>query len=841
VSAIPSRFPLIQALVLGPFRESPGRALLGTVAIALGVALGVAVHLINSSALSEFANAAQRLAGEADLIVRGPRSGFDEGLYITVARLPQVEAVNPALEIDVPLAGRRETLKILAFDPLRAAQVQPALMPERTAAVLDLFDADAILLSPAAAEWLRAGAGDRIDVQVGTRTVPLRVAGLLPPGAYRQRVGVMDIASAQWRFDRIGRLNRLDLRVKPGTPVAAFRRELQERLPAGTHAATPRSEAESGASLTRAYRLNLDMLALVALFTGAFLVFSSQVLALLRRRTQLALLRALGVTRRELGARLMAESAVIGSLGSAAGLLLGYAAAKYGLAAVGPDLGAGYFRNVVASLDANSADLAFFFGLGVLFAVLGAAAPAWEAATRPPAQALRAGDAEEGLRRLRTLKAGAAALIAGLALTLVPAVDGLPIAGYASIAFVLLGVVLVMPGLASAALGALPLPAPAPVAVALAQIKATPRQAAISVTAIVISFSLMAAMLIMVTSFRGSLASWLEHMLPADLYLRAARSGETAYFTPEEQARIAATPGVEHVEFVRSQTLLLSPDRPAVTLLAGPVDAGNAGKTLPLIGRSHVVQPDEPPPVWVSEIAADLYGFRVGDRVQLPIGRVPATYTVAGIWRDYVRQNGAIALNRRLYEAASGDALVNDASLWVAPGTPAIEVQRALRDRLPDAARLEIATPGEMRRASLDLFDRTFAITYALEIAAVLIGLFGVSVAFGAQALARRREFGVLRHIGMTRREVAAMLGCEGALAAGLGALFGVATGWVIGLILIHVVNRQSFHWSMELHMPWLALAALAIVTVAAAAATAVWSGRAAMSDDVVRAVREDW
>jgi putative ABC transport system permease protein len=841
VSAIPSRFPLIQALVLGPFRESPGRALLGTVAIALGVALGVAVHLINSSALSEFANAAQRLAGEADLIVRGPRSGFDEGLYITVARLPQVEAVNPALEIDVPLAGRRETLKILAFDPLRAAQVQPALLPERTAAVLDLFDADAILLSPAAAEWLSAGAGDRIDVQVGTRTVPLRVAGLLPPGAYRQRVGVMDIASAQWRFDRIGRLNRLDLRVKPGTAVAEFRRELQERLPAGTHAVTPRSEAESGASLTRAYRLNLDMLALVALFTGAFLVFSSQVLALLRRRTQLALLRALGVTRRELGARLMAESAVIGSLGSAAGLLLGYAAAKYGLAAVGPDLGAGYFRNVVASLDANPADLAFFFGLGVLFAVLGAAAPAWEAATRPPAQALRAGDAEEGLRKLRTLKAGAAALIAGLALTLVPAVDGLPIAGYASIACVLLGVVLVMPELASAALGALPLPARAPVAVALAQIKATPRQAAISVTAIVISFSLMAAMLIMVTSFRGSLASWLEHMLPADLYLRAARSGETAYFTPEEQARIAATPGVERVEFVRSQTLLLAPDRPAVTLLAGPVDAGNPGKTLPLIGPRHVVQPDEPPPVWVSEIAADLYGFRVGDRVQLPIGRVPATYTVAGIWRDYVRQNGAIALNRRLYEAASGDALVNDASLWVAPGTPAIEVQRALRDRLPDAARLEIGTPGEMRRASLDLFDRTFAITYALEIAAVLIGLLGVSVAFGAQALARRREFGVLRHIGMTRREIAAMLGCEGALAAGLGALFGVATGWVIGLILIHVVNRQSFHWSMELHMPWLALAALAIVIVAAAAATAVWSGRAAMSDDVVRAVREDW
>jgi putative ABC transport system permease protein len=139
------------------------------------------------------------------------------------------------------------------------------------------------------------------------------------------------------------------------------------------------------------------------------------------------------------------------------------------------------------------------------------------------------------------------------------------------------------------------------------------------------------------------------------------------------------------------------------------------------------------------------------------------------------------------------------------------------------------------------MFDRTFAITYALEIAAILIGLFGVSVSFSAQALARRREFGVLRHIGMSRREIGAMLGCEGGLIAVLGILMGLLTGWVVGLILIHVVNRQSFHWSMELHLPWLPLALLAALVIAAAVVTAVWSGRAAMSGDVVRAVREDW
>jgi putative ABC transport system permease protein len=189
----------------------------------------------------------------------------------------------------------------------------------------------------------------------------------------------------------------------------------------------------------------------------------------------------------------------------------------------------------------------------------------------------------------------------------------------------------------------------------------------------------------------------------------------------------------------------------------------------------------------------------------------------------------------------SGDRLVNDAALWLAGGTSIAEVQRALRERLPADGRFEIATTREVREISLGIFDRTFAITYALEIAAILIGLFGVSVSFGAQAIARRREFGVLRHLGMTRREIGAMLGCEGALVAVLGTAFGLATGWIVGLILIHVVNRQSFHWSMELHMPWIALGGLASLVVLAAIATAVWSGRAAMSEDVVRAVREDW
>ncbi len=828
------------AAIAAPLRQQPGRVVLAVLGIALGVALGVAVHLINASALNEFNLAVHNLAGEADIVIRGPRAGFAEEVYPRVARRPEVAAASPAVELEVRLAGRRDTLKIVGLDPFRAADVQPALTGDISGAVLQLFDPHAILLSPAAAEALGVGAGDTLPVQVGTATIELKVIGLLAPESHRQRLAVMDIASAQWTLGRLGRLNRIDLRLKPGTDVAAFRTDLQRALPAGAQAVTPELEAERGATLTRAYRVNLDMLALVALLTGGFLVFATQYLALLRRRGQLALLRALGVTRRELVLLLLGEGAALGAVGAALGVALGVALATIGVEQLGGDLGAGYFRNLAPELSVKPAVLAAFFALGLAAALLGAFAPACETARRPPAVALKAGDEQVELRRPRIVP-GMVLILVGAGLTLAPAVDGLPLFGYAAIAALLLGTILLMPHAAAFILNRLPTVRVVPAALAAAQLGGTPRQVAISTATIVASFSLMVAMLIMVTSFRLSLDHWLTRMLPADVYVRAAAGGETGFFTVAEQQRIAATRGVARVEFLRSQTLLLDPQRPPLVLLARPLQAAAIDRALPLTAPAIVPRADEPPPVWISEITADLYHWRAGDRVWLPISDRPLMFTVAGVWRDYARQTGAIAIDRDLYVQLTGDQLANDAAVWLATGASFAEVASRLRGSFDNAAAIEIVPAGEVRAASLKTFDRTFAITYALEAAAVLIGLFGVSVSFSAQALARRREFGMLRHIGMTRGQIGAMLATEGALVAAIGAAVGLALGWCQGLILIHVVNRQSFHWSMELAVPWLALAALTLVLLVAASMAALISGRGAMGDDVVLAVREDW
>jgi putative ABC transport system permease protein len=216
-------------------------------------------------------------------------------------------------------------------------------------------------------------------------------------------------------------------------------------------------------------------------------------------------------------------------------------------------------------------------------------------------------------------------------------------------------------------------------------------------------------------------------------------------------------------------------------------------------------------------------------------------FTVAGVWRDYARQQGALVIDRVTYAQLTGDTSANDAAVWLRPGVTLAHLRDELDAAIPAAANLSLATPGEIRALSLRIFDRTFAVTYGLLAAAVIIGLVGLSSSFGALVLARRREFGMLRHLGMTRRQIAAMLATEGLAVSGIGLGAGLLLGFVMSLILIHVVNRQSFHWGMTLHVPWVSLAVLALVLLVLAMATTIGSARGAMSFEAIRAVKDDW
>jgi putative ABC transport system permease protein len=477
----------------------------------------------------------------------------------------------------------------------------------------------------------------------------------------------------------------------------------------------------------------------------------------------------------------------------------------------------------------------------VAVATLGSLAPALAAARASPALALRAGDEERAFVRLRRWWPGSVAIGAGIIASLLPPVAGLPLFGYVAIALILLGSLMLLPAVAPWLLAAVPAPRAAASALALAQLRGAPGQAAVSLTAIVASLALMVSMAIMVVSFRGALDDWLERILPADAYLRASGSGDTAYISPDDQARIAALPGVRRVEFLREQQLLLDPSRPRVVLLARTIDPADPAKQLPFVNGPVAAPAAGPPPIWVNEAMVDTYGFAPGARVDLPIGGKIVTFLVAGVWRDYARPQGAVAIERDRYVALTGDRTATNAALWLAPGTSVDALTAAIARGIPGGDRLDVASPGEIRSVSLHIFDRTFAVTYALEFAAVAIGLLGLSSSFGALVLARRREFGVLRHVGMTRRQIGTMLATEGLLLGGIGVAAGLILGYAISLILIHVVNRQSFHWGMTVSVPWGPLAGAALLVLALAMLTALASGRKAMDRDVVSAVKDDW
>jgi len=846
---------LTRWLLLGEWRAHPVRALIAIAAIAVGVAMGFAIHLINAAAFNEFSAAVKSLSGQADIQVEGRETWFDEAVYARLASHPDVAVASPVLEVQAGVPGEAGALRIVGIDALRAGAIAPDLIGvPAEGRVADVIADDTVFLSSATQAWLGLGRGATLRLRSGTRDVALRVAGPVQRARAGQRLAVMDIAAVQWRFDRIGQLSRVDLKLRDGVDRAAFQRNLAAQLertwPGRLRVGQPGdAEQESRtANMSRAYRVNLTVLALVALFTGAFLVFSTQALSVMRRRSQFALLRVLGMTRGALVRQVLLEGASLGALGSLLGIGAGHALAAAALHVFGGDLGAGYFPGIQPQVAFTPGAALVFFAVGLGVALLGCLAPALEAARARPAVAIKSGADEAPLRRLARLWPPLACLSLAAALALGPPVFELPLFGYLSIALLLVGAIALMPRLAAVAFRALEAALARagragrhPVlALSLARLANAPGQAAIALGGILASFSLMVAMGIMVSSFRVSVDDWMGHILPADLYVRTLDAGGTGFLSGEQQRLLAALPTLERVQFLRTRRVSLSPARAPVVVIARDIDAADPARLLYLVGPSLPIPPGSRP-AWVSEAMLDLYGARVGGALRLPLGGAQADFFIAGAWRDYANQGGSVVVRLHDYRQLTGDGAVTDAALWAAHdagGVPALE--QALR-ALPFGAALQLARPGEIRAASLKIFDRSFAVTYLLEVIAIAIGLSGIAASFSAQTLARAREFGMLRHVGVTRRQILQLLAFEGGLLTSLGVAAGFVLGLVISLILVYVVNPQSFHWSMELHLPWPLLGSVAALLVAASVATALVSGRHALSGGPVRAVREDW
>ena len=853
-------------------KHHPWRNAAAVVAVMLGVALAFSVHLINASALSEFSQAVRSVNGQPDLELRAVQGSFDEALYARVANHPQVKIASPVLEVatygtlDGSDAAQRQPLRIVGVDVLAIASIAPALIPvpsENTTGDnrFSVFAPGMIFLNAAARQLF---GNTTLQLQSGMQLHRVQVGGSISAGG--SALAVMDIAAVQELFGKTGQLSRIDVRLKEGVDSRRFLSSLA--LPSNVTATAPGDDAQRVSNLSRAYRVNLTVLALVALFTGAFLVFSVLSLSVAKRAQQFALLGVLGLTGRERLRLVLAESMLLGAVGSALGIALGTGLAALALRLLGGDLGGGYFSGVAPSLQWAGWAALTYGALGVAAAGVGGWWPARAAQSLPPAQTLKGLGAAPGQGKAHWLSL--ALIAAGALLALLPPVFGIPLAAYVSVALLLIGGITALPWLIAllydrlstlVAHRLLPM-------LAVERARRVRESAAVAVSGVVASLSLAVALTVMVASFRGSVTQWLDVVLPADLYVRTAlgtSAGDTAYLSPNFVAALGNVPGVARVSALRTTQLLLDPAQPAVALIARPID--DPAATLPRVGNPLPV-PGGHIGIYVSEAMVDLYDARPGtvftplskalsslnpvkpaqaapDLIANSVVREAPVFFVAGVWRDYARQFGSIVIAQRDFERLTGDRRVNDLALWLDGQVTEAQVQASVRDLAAQQTGaqglVELASVTQIRATSLRIFDRSFAVTYWLQGVAIAIGLFGVAASFSAQVLARRKEFGLLAHLGLTRRQILAVVAGEGAAWTVIGAFAGLGLGLAVSTVLVHVVNPQSFHWTMDLQVPWARLLALCAAVVAAGTVTAWLAGRAAAGKDAVLAVKEDW
>jgi putative ABC transport system permease protein len=834
---------LIPLLIVREWQHHPWRHAVAMLAVALGVALAFSVHLINNSALAEFSAAVRTANGQPDLILRGPREGFDDALFERVAADPGVQIASPILELDTygkAADGQRVPVRVIGADALLAAPLAPALLPRAADGEdrLAFLDPDAAFANAAARDALGLRDGGKVLLQSGPGYQPLRVAGSVSAGG--TALVLMDLAGAQAHFSAAGRISRLDLRLVPGTDRAELLRRLV--LPPGVMPVAAEEAEQRVSNLSRAYRVNLTVLALVALFVGAFLVFSVVSLSVAQRTASFALLGVLGLTARGRRVWVLAECALIGAAGSAIGLALGTALAAAALRFLAGDLGGGYFPGIVPPLQIGWLGTAGFGALGTASALVGGWWPARQAEAIAPAQALKGLGTPEG--SAPPAWPGVVLLAGGVAAAFAPPVGGLPLAAYLAVAALLFGGVALVPAAVHGLLAAVPPVHGALPLLAVQRARFQRRTATAAVAGVVASLALSVALTVMVASFRSGVIDWLGSVLPADLYARSAANtgaAEQAWLPPAFAGQAAGVAGVERVQASRNRALNLANDRPAVTLISRPLP--EPGQALPFLQpplRAAAVQAGEVG-VYVSEAMVTLYGARPGTVIKLPLGGRTIDGRVLGVWRDYARQFGALAMSDTDYRRITGDDKVNDLAVWLAPGAQPAAVQEALRALLPDPGMLDFASSAELRRLSVRIFDRSFAVTYYLQAVAIAIGLIGIAASLSAQVLARRKEFGLLSHLGLTRRQIVGVVAGEGLAWVTAGALVGLVLGLAVSMVLVFVVNPQSFNWTMELVMPWGRLAVLAMAVIVAGTATAAFSARRAAGRAAVLSVKEDW
>jgi putative ABC transport system permease protein len=820
---------ILRALFLRPLLRRPWRFLVTVIGVAAGVAAVVSTVAASRAAVASFAEGIDEVAGRARLEVTRP-GGLPEELLGVLRPLAGDCLIVPVVEDNVLLLELADGVRLLGVDLLLDGQVRPVFeeggAPPDLEATLLGFGA---VLSRTLAERLGLSIGDRVTVSADGRPQSLEVAALFDAdnlSAVWERVVVMDVAAAQEVLGRLGRVDRLELVPRGDGDLDRLRARAAALLPADVTVAEPSQRRRFAEQMLASLRFNLLALSAISVLVGGVLVATTLATSVVQRRYVVSLLRSVGASRPQVASAVVVEALAIGGMGGVLGVTAGFGGARLALGSVRFTV-ASVVRGIPASDIRFDPQLALFGILVALATSLAAALlPLFEATATPPLQGLRPAAPRRLAGRTRLAVAGILSLMIALAVGLswAPALWDLPVAALTA-ALLIMATLLVGSGVlldSLARLGHLPFARLRLVAVQLASaaLSAGRRRAAWAAGSVAVAVALAVAIATMVSSFRKTVEGWTESGLRADVWIRPL-AGATGVWIGRLDPEIVTVAeelfGAETVDPFYSQTISYQ-DRP-VSFAGAAFDVVQHFGSVPFPGRdsaSVFAEALRRDGAVVNEPFANRFGIRQGDRIRLRLPGGELEREVVGVFRDYSRSHGLVVVDRRDFLRFFPDHGPDDMALFLPPEVDA----SAARERMLEAVRgrflIEALLNRDLKGAVLDAFERTFAITTAMYLVAVVVAVVAVAAVLFTLVGERRRELATVRAVGGSRLQLVAMVVAEAGLLGVAAAAAGIMAGLVVGVILVKVVNLQSFGWSLELVLPWASLAELALWVVSA-------------------------
>lgn len=863
--------PLIRAHAF----QRPFRTMLSIVGVALGVLASVAIGTANIHVLRSFEQAVTTVAGPATLEIAGHDLGVDESAITAVRAVKGVVSAAPVIEESVVVAqgeSRGEGLQILGLDLIAESGARGFQIAQADAdvALEALLAPDALYLGrQVAADW-NLKTGSIVEVMVGGRVVPLRVAGLIHTEAARSslwdRLAVMDIAAAQLLFQSIGRLDRIDLVTTSDRPLDDIVASLRAVLPPHLIVQRPAQRTKQVENMVWAFQINLSVMSWVGLLVGVFLIYNTIAFVVAQRRREIGIYRALGMTERRVAGLFLVEAGILGLLGGLLGGLGGVWLAR-GLVSLVSRTVSDLYAPVMSGGMILSMDMLTLTSvmkgvlLGTVVSMVGALGPSVEAGRTVTVRALAPGD-YESTYQLRAGLWGRISLVllvlAGLSSLMGPVGD-LPLFGYLA-TVCLLGALSCLAPICIKALGWRHLRQDSKTMalggslrlIAADQAARHPGRNAVTVSALMVGLSIMIGVVVMVRSFRDTVEFWVDETVMADLivaphsWLQGKQPGQASRALPGTwRSTLSAIDGIAAVDTYRDVYVDVA-GRPVALVSRDLRLHAQRSRYLMVHGDSSAAlrRAAETGGALLSEVLATRLRLREGDMVSITTPAGPAAVPVEGIFYDYSTDGGKLVMDRTWYQRQWHDDRVTVFSVYLTPGADVGRVRQSIMTQLAglDGMTLPplVIRNHELRQEILEIFDRSFVLTYVLEAIAVLVAVLGIVNTLVTAVMERRREFAALRAIGSSTRQVERLVLWEAAYLGLIGAALGVAGGLLLALLLVHVINKQSFGWTIQMTVPGGVILQAVGLALTAALLAGYWPARWAARQPVVEGLREE-